>query len=694
MFVNITARTKLIIPMIVLTVILFFLSMIIIYFSYFQIYSLEKLNKKIILSSYIASAVHSLQKERGLSSGFVEKQSQKFRYDLILQRQISSYRLNRLSKEWELKKSILKWIKKLSSTRQNVDDTHITSKEVIKFYSNLNEFLLDKVVKISKFSHVPIITQNILAYIDFLYLKEYGGIERAEGVVILSKKSLTRKVLISFTNLISIQKQNRKMFLKYANNEIKNYYNNTIRDKSFKEVEKIENTIIYKDIKKSNIDPKYWYEIITQKLNLLDNIGNFIEQNTTYLIEKELTKVKYIFYGVLFLAIFSFFVFILMIVAFYKLAKEEQKLRLVTQKYIISSIADKKGNIIDVSDAFCKISGYSREELIGKPHNIVRHPDMPKKTFEELWNTIQSGKSWRGKVKNLKKDGGFYWVWANVEPLYDIQGNIDSYISIRIDITENELLTQKIQEEERKNIQAREMMQQQSRLAQMGEMLSMIAHQWRQPLSAITAASGAINIKARLNKLDNNTALELSNNIQNFSQHLSKTIDDFRDFFKTNKKKTKTNFKKITNDVLDIIQSSLKSKNIELFINVSSSNNFVSYENELKQVILNLIKNSEDALIDNKIDMPMIIINIFDSKFTIIDNAGGIREDILDKIFDPYFSTKTKKDGTGLGLYMSKTIIEEHCEGRLSVKNKTFKDKNGKVFKGAKFKIDLGDLHG
>ncbi len=425
---------------------------------------------------------------------------------------------------------------------------------------------------------------------------------------------------------------------------------------------------------------------------MLDKVSNFIERNTTYLIKKELTKVKCIFYGVLFLTVLSFFVFILMIIAFYKLAKEEQKLRLVTQKYIISSITDTKGRIIDVSDAFCKISGYSRNELVGKPHSIVRHPDMPKAVFKELWETIQAGKSWSGKVKNLKKDGGFYWVWSNIEPLYDDHGNIESYISIRIDITENELLAQKIKDEEKKSLLAREMMQQQSRLAQMGEMLSMIAHQWRQPLSAITAASGAISIKARLKKLDNDTALELSNKIQNFSQHLSKTIDDFRDFFKTNKKKTKTNFKKITNDVLDIIQNSLTNKNIKLSVNIISSNDFVSYENELKQVLLNLIKNAEDVLVDKKIDKPKIIININNNKLTVTDNAGGISDEIIDKIFDPYFSTKTKKDGTGLGLYMSKTIVEEHCGGTLRVRNITFKGEDEMVFKGAEFEIILGDI--
>lgn len=103
---------------------------------------------------------------------------------------------------------------------------------------------------------------------------------------------------------------------------------------------------------------------------------------------------------------------------------------------VISSTADTKGNIIDVSQAFCDIAGYSKEELIGQPHNIVRHPDMPKSIFKEIWDTIQSGNVWRGEVKNMHKNGGFYWVKAVIQPNFNPKGEIQSYTSIRQDITD------------------------------------------------------------------------------------------------------------------------------------------------------------------------------------------------------------------------------------------------------------------
>jgi len=253
----------------------------------------------------------------------------------------------------------------------------------------------------------------------------------------------------------------------------------------------------------------------------------------------------------------------------------------------------------------------------------------------------------------------------------------------------------KVEEEIKKRIEKEKMLFNQSRLAQMGEMISMIAHQWRQPLAAISATCGAISIKAQLNKLDDTTAIELTNKISEYSQHLSSTIDDFREFFKTNKEKKDISFSELINSVLRIIEISLSNKDIKLKQDLKCDDKFSSYPNELKQVILNLIKNSEDILKENEVSNPFIKIKTYkeDKKFIleVIDNGGGISDDIINNIFDPYFSTKTKKDGTGLGLYMSKLIVEEHCKGKLTVSNIEIKNKNGESTCGALFKISLGE---
>jgi len=691
MFQSLTTKNKILIPMFLLTAILIFIGGMVSYINYSKIVSLKTLNKKILFSSKVSSVLHTLQKERGLSCAYVVNDKEKFRTDILLQRKITNIEiknlkitLNSLSNN-DFKKDINRLFYQLAllqSVREEIDNYNISYNNIIRYYSILNAILLDMIVNISKTSHVPIITQNILAYSNFLYLKEYMGIERAQGVTIFSKKGTYRRSLIEFSNTLSLEKRSESIFLKYASENMKQFYMMKKQDTSFQSVSTLENIILYKDIKKLGIDSKKWFDIITESLNTLDIVSNFIKKETEQDIQEELDKLNTVFIVLSTLILVSVLVFILMLVAFFKLAREEQRLRIVMDKYIISSTTDLKGRIIDVSEAFCTISGYSRKELIGKPHNIVRHPDTSKELFRKMWYRLERGLSWSGKVKNKRKDGSFYWVYANVEPLFTSGGNVDSYISIRLDITESELLILKVKEEEGKNKWQEELIREQSRLAQMGEMISMIAHQWRQPLSAISAASGSLQLKAKRNKLTQDTAIDIAEKIKGFSIHLSSTIDDFRNFFKTNKVKTVTDFETILQSVLSIIEGSLEKNKITFNLTIKSTSTFNTFENELKQVILNLIKNAEDALVDNQISEPKIDIIIDKRSFTIRDNAGGIDKKIIEKIFDPYFSTKTKKDGTGLGLYMSKMIVQDHCQGKITATN---------VADGAEFKIILGE---
>jgi len=237
----------------------------------------------------------------------------------------------------------------------------------------------------------------------------------------------------------------------------------------------------------------------------------------------------------------------------------------------------------------------------------------------------------------------------------------------------NSSLELKVKKEVEKNRQKDNQMIQQSRLAQMGEMISMIAHQWRQPLSAISATAIAIKLKVEFNKLNNDELLKQVENISSYAQHLSSTIDDFRNFFRPNKNKVEVNYCEIIEGVLSIVKVSIENKNIELILETDCEDKFFTYDNELKQVVLNIIKNAEDVLLEKKIQNPYIKIKTLQDEknyiLKVCDNAGGIPEDIMDKVFDPYFSTKIEKGGTGLGLYMSKMIIEEHCGGKLSVVN-------------------------
>jgi len=320
------------------------------------------------------------------------------------------------------------------------------------------------------------------------------------------------------------------------------------------------------------------------------------------------------------------------------------------------------------------VIGYTVQEVIGKtPFDFMSKQEAIR--VGNIFKTIADNKDTIINLENelIHKDGHKIICNTNGKPLFSNTGKRVGYRGIDRDIT----LEQKMKNE--KALQDQQMLQQ-SKLAQMGEMISMIAHQWRQPLTAISATTNNLSFKIMMDDIDKEEFEKEINLISDYSQHLSKTINDFRGFFKENKNKELTTTGDIVNSTLKIIKTLIENRNIKLDINVDCDDEFYSYPNEIKQVVLNLIKNAEDILIDREIENPVITLEtkcIEDKKIIIVkDNAKGIPLDIIEKIFDPYFSTKKEKDGTGLGLYMSKTIIEEHCGGKLTVLN----DKDGAIF--------------
>ena len=218
-----------------------------------------------------------------------------------------------------------------------------------------------------------------------------------------------------------------------------------------------------------------------------------------------------------------------------------------------------------------------------------------------------------------------------------------------------------------------------SRMAAMGELISMIAHQWRQPLGSISAIVVDLQMKSEFKDYDitnTNSAKEyekyINTNIQKIQiiiHNLTTTIDDFRSFYKPNKKVSQQYTSTVCEKTIKIIDNSLKSNKIEYKIINNSNMKIKMYENEIIHVILNILRNAQDNFIFNDTINPYIEITANDNSIKICDNGGGIEDDIMFKIFEPYFSTKNEKIGTGLGLYMSKTIIVEHHNGTLNVVN-------------------------
>ena len=248
----------------------------------------------------------------------------------------------------------------------------------------------------------------------------------------------------------------------------------------------------------------------------------------------------------------------------------------------------------------------------------------------------------------------------------------------------NYTLEERVKEEVEKNIQKDKQLELQSRMALMGELLSMIAHQWRQPLNALSAIVSNLKLDLMLGSFDKNELAKIVDKMENLIIHLSHTIDDFRKFYREDNQFVKIKISKIIDDSINIVLPSLKAHSIDLKVDIKDDFELTTMPNRLKQVLLNIIKNASDVLQERNIKNPTIKIEVKNKTIFIKDNAGGIKNDIIDKIFEPYFTTKNEKNGTGLGLYMSKTIIEK-LNGNIEVYN----DENGAVFK-----IELKDIDG
>ncbi|QOY52170.1 sensor histidine kinase [Candidatus Sulfurimonas baltica] len=233
---------------------------------------------------------------------------------------------------------------------------------------------------------------------------------------------------------------------------------------------------------------------------------------------------------------------------------------------------------------------------------------------------------------------------------------------------------------------------QQSKMASMGEMIGNITHQWRQPISIISMWANNIIVDIDLKDIENKQLREYAVNINDQTQYLSHTIDDFRNFYIPNKNKSTFTLKSCVDKTMSLMKDLFKTHNIELIENIEYVE-VTALENELTQAILNILKNAKDALLTlSHQNRKLIFIDIYkknDRAFIEIkDNGGGIPERIIDKVFESYFTTKAKSHGTGIGLHMTGSIINKHLNGEISASNSEYKYE-GVTYKGALFSINF-----
>ena len=325
---------------------------------------------------------------------------------------------------------------------------------------------------------------------------------------------------------------------------------------------------------------------------------------------------------------------------------------------------NKEGEIIACNQSFCQLFNLKKSEVIGKTAYDFYPKDIAKR------NTLIDIEILKAQVANTSEIAIHFpnkqmkFFILNKAVYKNIDGSIGGIVCVMDDITER--------------MQQKQFLIQQSKLAEMGDMVAAIAHQWNEPLVELSAQVQDIQTSYMLDELENINIEEFVNDSMVQIQYMSKTLSDFRNFLKPSTKKDMFSLPKSFEEIFEIISKQIFYSNIKLKHNYKDNKEelmIFGYENEFKQVLLNIINNAKNKIIvKNKEDEEFkgeISINVStEQNYNIIqisDNAGAIKEDIIDRIFDPYFTTK--EDGTGIGLYMAKVIIEDKMTGFITVVN-------------------------
>ncbi len=312
----------------------------------------------------------------------------------------------------------------------------------------------------------------------------------------------------------------------------------------------------------------------------------------------------------------------------------------------------KDGFIKDMNHSLLDILGYEdKNELIGNLATGILIPTSKEKFIKYNSKIFQ-------ELSIITKNGDITPVIIKIK---DITFSNEEYKMVSIlDLSE-------LKEKEK-------MVLFQSKHAAMGEMISMIAHQWRQPLTSVSSILSRIKLKNNMNRVDKEFLNTVLDEMNEYIQYMSNTIDDFRNFFSIDTKKELISLPEIVFDVQKLINKSFDSENITIDIQNIKLTKSHLFKNELIQIILNILNNSRDAFSERNIKNPLIKISFSENEefqnIFIEDNAKGIDEKIISNVFNPYFSTKSQKNGSGLGLYICKAILEKNNQGTIKVENK------------------------
>ena len=395
-----------------------------------QLQELNSLKNNTHKMKMLSQLITHLQQERGLSSGYLGSKGKKFKVEL-----------NKIREKVDQDYQQVSANKNLTDIRRKIDALNISTMQAFAFYT-------DKIKKLQKYyitttTHINdvYILKQLQAYVNLSFMKEsLGEIRGSFNGIFTRKNSLNKNLLYNVLHAKGMYDTSFERFYTIASHKYITELHDITSSSDYKYVENILHKYTLLQLKNPTEDPHKWFQITT---NIIDKIAvmekSYIEIIDAHIQHKEHTiQLQFVAQIALFIVVLLFTFWL-----GYKLKNDILRSITLLNQYkdavdrsSIVSKTDKRGRITYANDKFCAISGYSREELIGKAHSIVRHPDMPKSAFKDMWDTILANKAWSGIVKNKKKNGDFYIVEATISPILDHTGEIEEFIAIRNDITE------------------------------------------------------------------------------------------------------------------------------------------------------------------------------------------------------------------------------------------------------------------
>lgn len=321
----------------------------------------------------------------------------------------------------------------------------------------------------------------------------------------------------------------------------------------------------------------------------------------------------------------------------------------------IIAATDKHGTITLVNKLFEEITGYSKDELIGQNHRILKSGKHPPEFYKELWSTISAGRVWRGRICNRKKNGELYWVHSTIVPIFDDDGNIQEHFAVRFEITKEVQL-----EEADKLLQVKNIFD--SQRNNLSRIAGGIGHEVYNPLSVVQALLFRNLALLDKEELDRNKIRDNFIKMQTHVSRIVKVIEGMKSVAEDGQAQDKAfhNLRKIVESALDFYRELLMQRNIEVVVDVVEVQVFCQFT-QIQQVLINLISNSLDAI--SKLSEPRWIAikteetNELSVVLSITDSGAGIESQLSEKIMDPFFTTKPAGNGIGLGLTIAQNLM-------------------------------------